>query len=247
MKLKIFKSFALIELKNSIENNIDKYMNGDFSSHFADPGNLIELNEIDINEDKFGDFIPGNTSREEVHNCLLMKDILGEITPYLARDERLWVFLTHSYLLNYSRQRWELSKKSGIDLVRHIRTHFFATDKRGIERANAASRLWWISALCSRVENVEINDLLECFLYSADVRANIIERPTTSQCLNVFSAITKKLFYDYKSGNHRIFDRRVFRVLMKELNLFGGIKLLNTMKEKDITDFIDKHISVTVS
>lgn len=245
MKLKIFKSFVLIELKNSIENNLDKYLCDDFTCYLADPGNFIELNEIDIDEDKFKKLLPGNTSRDEVYNCLVMKEILGGITPYLARDERLWVFLTHSYLLNYSRQRWELEKKSGDDLVRHIKKHFFATDKRGTERDNAASRLWWISTLCSRVEGIDLQDILECFLYRADVRANIIERPTTSQCLNVFSAITKKLSYEYKHGNYRVFERQIFRPLMEKLNLFGGIKLLNTMKEKDIADFIDNHISET--
>jgi RNA polymerase-interacting CarD/CdnL/TRCF family regulator len=88
-----------------------------------------------------------------------------------------------------------------------------------------------------------LKDVLDCLLLYADVRANIIERPTTSHCLNVFSALVKKLSAEYKKGATAIFERQLFRELMKQLNLFGGIKLLNTMKEKDINRFINKTLS----
>lgn len=242
MKLCILKMPPLLELKRSVKENLDKYLSGDFNTYFMDPANLIELDlEIDIN--RFAEFLPGKTNKDEVHNCILMSEILKEITPYMARDERLWVYLTHTYLLDYSRQRWELGKKSGNDLIRHIDSHFFASDKRGIERDNAAARLWWIAALCNRVEGVPLKDVLDCLLLYSDVRASIIERPTTSQCLNVFSALAKKLFAEYKKEKTEIFERKTFRELMKKLNLFGGIKLLDTMKECDINSFIDKTLS----
>lgn len=242
MKLHILKTSALLELKRNVTKNIDNYLTGNFNSFFADPANLIEL-DIEIDVTKFAEFLPGNTNDDEVHNCLLMLEILGNIPPDFARDERLWVYLVHTHLLEYSRQRWELKKKEDDALVKHIYTHFFAPDKRAVERDNAASRLWWIATLCNRVDGLDVKDVLECLLYQSDVRASIIERPTTSQCLNVFSVITKKLSKEYKNGNMFIFERKLFRELMKRLNLFGGIKLLNTMKEDDIIAFIDQEVS----
>ena len=67
-------------------------------------------------------------------------------------------------------------------------------------------------------------DALTCFLYASDVRANIVERPTTCQNVNVFSAILKKLDASYKSDKV-LFQRSVFRPFMKKLNLIGGVKL----------------------
>jgi len=246
MKINILKTSAVIELKRNISSNIDSYLTGNFEHFFADPARRIEL-DLEYDPTRFSEFLPGNGATEEVHNCLLMEEILGKITPYLARDERLWVYFTHTYLLEYSRVRWELDKKTGEELVKQIEIHFFAPDKRAIERDNAVSRLWWIANLCSRVQNIPLEEVLECLLLYSDVRASIIERPTTSQCLNVFSAITKKLSSEYKSGNVTIFDRRTFRDLMKKINLFGGIKLLNTMKEDDIVAFINQELAHSAS
>lgn len=242
MKMHILKTSALLDLKRNIPNNLNNYLTGNFNSFFADPANLIEL-DIEVDVAKFSGFLPGNTNDDEVHNCLLMLEVLGHIAPDFARDERLWVYLVHTYLLEYSRLRWELKKKEDDALIKHIGTHFFAPDKRAVERDNAASRLWWIATLCNRVDGLHVKDVLECLLHQSDVRASIIERPTTSQCLNVFSAITKKLSTEYKNGNMSIFERKLFRELMKQLNLFGGIKLLNTMREDDILTFIDQEVS----
>ena len=241
MKLNILKTTSLLELKYNIQANLDNYISGDFKTFFADPAKVIEL-DIDIEPSKFDKFLPGKSPKEEVHNCLLMFEMLGsKVTPYLARDERLWTYLTHTYLLEYSRERWEINKNN--EIVEHIKTHFFASDKRGIERGNAASRLWWIATLCGRVEGLPLREVLDCLLFHSDVRASIIERPTTAQCLNVFSAIIKKFHFEYGKGNEKIFERKTYRELMKKINLLGGIKLLNTMQEARIIAFIDESLA----
>ena len=113
---------------------------------------------------------------------------------------------------------------------------------RGIERDNAASRLWWLASLCHRTKGLSFEDALTCFLYQSDVRANIVERPTTSQNIHVFSAIIKKLDESYKS-NKELFERERFRSLMKELNLIGGIKLLAALPEISVLQIFDQCIA----
>ena len=73
-----------------------------------------------------------------------------------------------------------------------------------------ASRLWWMANLCNRVESLTLNEALTAFLYQTDVRANIIERPTTSQSIPVFSSIVRILYKSFQ-GDKRLFKRKIFR------------------------------------
>jgi len=236
MKLHMLKSQRVSVLRNDIENNLDKYRSGNFEFLFTDYTSSFEC-DVEIDESLFESFVPGNSNASEVANCKLILNALGNLTPYMARDERLWVYLTHSYLLDYTRKRWPIPVDNE-KAIKHIATHFFAKDKRDIDRNNAASRLWWQATLCNRVKDLKLESSLECFLEYSDVRANIIERPSTAQCINVFSAIMKKLNDSYK-GDKSLFKRETFRYLMKELNTHGGIKLLNAMEESEIMKFID--------
>ena len=195
MKLRMLKMLKVNELRSNIEMNLDLYRSGNFDFVFADYSSYFEC-AIDIQESLFDSLIPDNANASEVANCKLMLEALGELSPYMARDERMWVYLTHSCLLNYTRQRWAIPADDE-KAVKYIATHFFAKDKRAIERDNAASRLWWQATLCSRVKDLALEDSLQALLHDTDVRASIIERPTTSQCLNVFSAIMKKLHESY--------------------------------------------------
>lgn len=239
MKLRILKSAKVSELRNDISKNLRLYRSGNFSYLLSDASCYFEC-DIDINESCFVDLAPDNSNDSETKNCKIMLKALTKLTPYVARDERLWVYLTHSFLLCYARERWIIPDDDD-KAIKFIGAHFFAKDKRGIERDNAASRLWWQATLCNRVRGLSLDDSLNCLLYDTDVRANIIERPTTAQCLNVFTAIVKKLHKSYISDKS-IYNRGMFRALMKKLNLYGGFKLLNAMDESEIMRFIDHEI-----
>jgi hypothetical protein len=67
----------------------------------------------------------------------------------------------------------------------------------------------------------------------------MVERPTTSQNISVFSAILKKLNESYKD-DRMLFERETFRSFMKELNLVGGIKLLAALPEASINEILDE-------
>jgi hypothetical protein len=159
-------------------------------------------------------------------------EAMGELTPYLARDPRLWVYLTHTLLLTYSRNRWPIPDEKDRAII-HVRDHFFVTGARGFERDNAASRLWWMAYVCRRVSALSLEDALTCLLYQSDVRANIIERPTSTQNLLVFSYLMEKLFESFKTDK-KLFEREIFREIMKNINLQGGIKLLGALDKENI-------------
>lgn len=225
------------ELNSNILDNLDLYRSGNFDFLTEDHSVYFEIdNELDEQKTQLVDC--NSDDHKEVDCCFHLYDAMRDIPPYLARDSRLWVYLTHTLLLEYSRRRWPIPNDDE-KAVAHIRKHFFANGARGIERDNSASRLWWMANICDRVDGLNLLDALKIFLHQYDVRANIIERPTTSQSVPVFSAVIKKLEKSFKE-DQKLFEREKFRQVMKELNLQGGVKLLCALDNPEIEKIVDK-------
>src|SRR5437879_1825323 len=168
MKARYLKQTTLEELREAVADNIEVYRSGSFSYLEADFSKFFESG-FDVEEARIETFrVPDATGQYfEKHNCLVCYEALPGLTPYEARDERLWAYLTHTLLLEYTRRRWEIPVDDEA-AVGHIRKHFFAKDKRSIERDNAASRLWWMAYLCQRVPQLSLPDALQVLLYRSD-------------------------------------------------------------------------------
>lgn len=240
MKANFLKATKVKELLANIAENLDSYRKGNFDFLETDASYFFE-STLEIDMEALAKISCDKGNLREVDNCMLMYDAMGGMSHYLARDERLWIYLTHTVLLSYTRARWPIPDDDE-KAIKHIRTHFFCIGARGIERDNSASRLWWLASLCSRAGTISFEDALTCFLYQSDVRANIVERPTTSQNIHVFSAILKKLHYSYIT-NKKLFERERFRPFMKEINLIGGIRLLAALPESAISCILDECIA----
>lgn len=237
MKARLLKATKIKELIERIPDNLDLYRAGNFEFLASDPSNYIET-DLEIDAYKLSFISCSATDYKEVDNCRIIYEALQNLSAYLARDERLWIYLTHVDLLSYSRVRWAIPEDND-RAVSFIKDHFFVTGgARGIERNNAASRIWWMASLCKRINGLAFEDALTSLLYQTDVRANIIERPTTSQSIEVFSALLKKLHESYQN-DRELFEREKFRSMMKELNLKGGVRLLGALSEKEIQAILD--------
>jgi hypothetical protein len=248
VKIRFAKEVAVENLRASIGENLDRYRKGDFTHLDLDSSQHLELqveaNNAALKKLKF----PSGDEYFEVANCLAVHDYLSELTPYDARDERLWVYLSHTVFLEYGRARWPIPVDDE-EAVRHIETHFFARTNRQVERDNVASRLWWMAHLCTRLVGVNQKAALEAFLYRADVRASIIERPTVAQSTKVFSVIVKGLIQS-ATGKKALFERSTFRKVMVELNSIGGFRLLDALPEAELDkifcDVLTKRVGIAV-
>lgn len=240
MKARFFKEKYLKELETKIAENLSTYRSGNFDFEANDTSNYFEV-AFEIDDNKLKTLIPSNKNEVEVENCMLIYEAMQNLTHFHARDPRLWVYLTHTMLMPYTRSRWVIPTDD-IAAVKFIRDHFFCISNRGIERNNAASRLWWLAALCNRTQGLSLKDALTTLLYQSDVRASIIERPTTSQCLNIFSAILKRLNESYHT-DRKLFERSLIREAMKNLNLAGGVKLLGILPEPQVNALVTKFLS----
>lgn len=233
--LALFRHSAVLQLYKDIGANLSRYREGNFEFLTEDPSRLIE-SKCQIDEDRLLDVHCSPEDANEAACCLAVADGLNGVTPYLARDERVWVRLTHIELLHYSRTRWPIPNKDEAAIT-HIQKHFFARSARGIERDNAASRLWWMATVASKVEGLKAADALEALLFQSDVRANIIERPSTSQNTALLSALVIQLHKSLQS-DQALFERKRFRSLMKQLNLNGGVKLLDVLGVDDLQEMV---------
>jgi len=238
--VRFLRDRSLTELKKNIEKHLPLYRKGNFSYLETDPSQTftgpVHLDDLAIAQIKV------RKPKDELYdaeNCETLYNGLRKITPYVATDERMWAFLTHTALLPYSRARWPIPADDRAAL-KHIATHFFAPTQRQLERDNAASRLWWIGHLCSRVEGLTLRKALAVFLYKSDVRANILERPTTAQSNSIFSEILTLLAKSY-DRDKKMFERAQFRRAMVRLNGYGGYRLIdvmdNTALQKLLTQF----------
>jgi len=235
-EIQLLKSNTINHLFNSVPENLDLYRSGSFE-HLLEDSSLFIKSSFQLGEERSRDVKCTSSDFNEVGCCLAIFDSLVGVTPYLARDERLWTRLSHFEFLEYARTRWKIPPDDN-KAIKHIQTHFFARGARGIERDNAISSLWWMVSVCSKVTTLSLESSLKAFLHQSDVRANIIERPSTAQNPNVLSEIINKLHQSYM-GDKSLFEREKFRELMKKINIEGGTRLLEVVDNSVISNLID--------
>jgi len=248
MELRFFHQKNISQLSQDIEANLDVYRDSAFSfieedetlSFSLSPNMTIDLEQLKPMLDYDGKNKPATerASTDADFSALVYSSIRG-IDPSIARDPRLWTFLSHTYFLNYIRNRYPIPDETE-KAVKEIKTHFFCTnEKRSVERNNGVARLWWMAYIVSRVDELGLDDALKAFLTRTDVRANIFERPTTSQNINVLTGILKAL-HNSLSHDSALFERHVFRDFMKEINLWGGMILIGDLEQSEIDAKIEK-------
>lgn len=243
MNLHVVKRGLMAELRDKIEQNLDRYVSGTFEDILL-PEYVIPVKETEVDLDLLNKLNPKSGGEVDVENALLVYDALKGINRYLARDERLWVWLTHGPCLEYARKRWLLEGADKAKLKSQIRDHFFATGARGFERNNAIACLWWWAEIVSHYPNADLKTALQVFLHQTDVRASIIERPTSSQ--SVFPSIMNVLIEKYNSEERTTFFKRekgntaAYRRWLAEINRHGGTKFYEALPEVQITALFRK-------
>lgn len=235
--IQLFRSQTVGQLFNDVEKNLELYRTGSFNDLLHDPSLFLD-STCTANEEALKKITCTKENDNEVACCLNILVAIGGVSSYLARDERLWARLCHIELLEYARARWPIPADTA-KAVAHIKKHFFAKGARGIERDNAASRLWWMATICNKVKGLPLEQALTAFLFQTDVRANIVERPTTSQNAALLSSVVNKLHESYQ-GDKALYNREKFRSVMKNLNLEGGVRLLEVLGDKELSKLVEK-------
>jgi hypothetical protein len=238
MNLHVVKRGLMAELLDQIDNNLERYLTGTFED-ILKPEYVIAVKDTEIDIAMLSQLNPKRGGEVDVDNALVVYGALKGVNRYLARDERLWVYLTHGPCLEYARKRWLVEGADKAKLKSQIRDHFFARGQRGFERNNAIACLWWWAEIASHYPHAELKTSVQVLLHQTDVRASVIERPTSSQ--SAFPSIMNILMEKYNSEERSTFFKREkghtapYRRWLGEINRHGGTKFYEALPEHEVT------------
>lgn len=246
MNIKIMKRGLVHYLFLNVGTNLDRYLKGDFEDIIESDDFIREIKNSSYNEELLEQLDGTVGSAADATNAEIIYNAFQGLSPYMARDERIWVYLTHTKCLEFTRERWLKNISDEEKLVSSIKSHFFARGgERGFERNNALSSLWWGAYIADFYKDEPLGRTLKAFLTHTDVRASIIERPNTSFNKNTLSGIMSVLIRKYyveedEKFFSRVKNKSIYREWLKLINRYGGGRLLDSMDKKEAENIINE-------
>lgn len=219
-------------LADNVEEHLDRYLSTGFEDMEASGDWRIPLSiSADLNQ--LEELSPDRGADAEVANSLIVGHALSNLTPSLARENRIWIRLSHIEGLAYSRARW-LANIADAKLAQAIRTHFFAATWTGCRDDHAIARLWWNHQIASMLMPEDPKQALELILSRADLRANFVERPTVGARLPLAQGIIREL-----AKNDALKTSEAgFRKFMKAINAKGAGKYVEAWRAEEIDHLV---------
>lgn len=219
-------------LADNVEEHLDRYLSTGFEDMEASGDWRIPLS-VSADLDQLEELSPDRGADAEVANSLIVGRALSNLTPSLARENRIWIRLSHIEGLAYSRARW-LANIADAKLAQAIRTHFFATTWTGCRDDHAIARLWWNHQIASMLMQEDPKQALELILSRADLRANFVERPTVGARLPLAQGIIREL-----AKNDALKTSEAgFRKFMKAINAKGAGKYVEAWRAEEIDHLV---------
>jgi hypothetical protein len=219
-------------LADNIGIHLERYRDGDFLDLENEGDWRIHLS-IKADVDAFARLSTERSPEAEVANSLLVGRALRELTPSLARENRIWVRLSHIEGLVYGRSRW-LKDVSEDKLESTVRVHFFAPTWTQCRDDHALGRLWWNYQIASMLMPEDPGLALELILSRADIRLSFVERPRIGARLPLSRGILRLLAADPALRQ----SEPVFRRFMKVLNLRGAGRVFEVWDDSKIDSFL---------
>ncbi len=171
---------------------------------------------------------------QDSENCKRILQILPQLTPAQATDERLWATLCLSAYPEYVQARWPFRAEDGEKLSSHISNHWFANGVRGRMRDNAISRLWWMGYTASRIPDMSVEQVFSILFANSDYRSSLLERNSSANSLNVLVAVLRVSEAAYKAGIP--YKRTSFRKFMSRVDTLGGRSSLAALDVKALVE-----------
>ena len=220
-------------LANNVATNLDRYLAGDFYDLESGGDWRIPLS-VTADVEMLADLVHERTREAEVSNSLLVGTALSALTPALARENRVWIRLSHVEGMEYSRKRW-LENVPEAKLESSVRAHFFAPTWSRCRDDHAISRLWWNHRIASMLMPEDPGAALALILSSADIRSNFVERARIGSRIPLARSILRAL----ASTEGLRQSESAFRKFMKLINLKGAGRVFEVWEAHRIDAFVD--------
>ena len=221
-------------LSDNVAEHLDRYMVSGFGDLEAEGDWRIPLS-VQVDLELLSGLMPERGQEAEVRNSMLVGRALAKLTPSLARENRIWIRLSHIEGIEYSRRRW-VADVPEAKLAQAVRVHFFAPTWTGCRDDHAISRLWWNHRIASMLMPEAPEDAMTLMLSTADIRANFIERPRVGTRLPLARGIIGEL----RDNEPLRTSEFRFRQFMKLLNAQGAGQYVEVWSAQKINEFVRK-------
>lgn len=221
-------------LSDNIQEHLERYTESGFEDLESGGDWRIPLS-VDVDLKPLKELIPDKGRDAEVQNSMLVGRALASLTPSLARENRIWIRLSHIEGIAYARERW-LRNVPQEKMAQAIRIHFFAPTWTQCRDDHALSRLWWSHHIASSIQPDDPEQALRLILSTADIRSSLIERARVGTRLPLAKAILRRLERDAQLAA----SESAFRSFMKALNIRAAGAQLEIWEEDRIDRFIDQ-------
>jgi hypothetical protein len=222
------------DLKNNIAENLIRYKEGDFLDLEAAGDWRIPLS-FDADLDGLKDLAAEGGSENEIQNSIIVGYALRRLTPTLARENRVWIRLSHVECLEYSRKRWLQANMDDEKLAKDVSKHFFAPTLTGCRDDHAISRLWWNHHIAKQIMPDNPARALKKILALADIRQGLVERPGIGARPILGRGIIRLL-----EKEDRLVEGKLFGQFMKKMNLTGAGIAFEVWDDSKIDQFLEK-------
>lgn len=236
MELKLIKQEDMDRLIANINSNIENgnyYKDKSWLNEWLGESELIDLG-ITIPNITLIPPIKKSTDTD-FENAKLLYNSLKDISIDLAIDNRFWCYLSHTIFWEYITKRWSLDELEGKKLKTRIMDRYLM--KNSGDKAllrNQISRLWWMAYTTYDESLKNPYEYTEFLLNNSDFQVGLMER-AFSRNTNLTRGIVKAVKTYSEEYNYP--NNSKLRILLKELNGLGGVKVLDLLDEDYIYNF----------
>ena len=233
MKLSFFSEKFVARLRDTAASNVSRYgADGVWLDEFARGERYVhESNHVVAPPPSL--VVSGDLARDDAENSIRVFEWLKELTPAIAMEERLWAQLTHGVFADYMRARWPVDNEKAVRRRYLFEGHSFASLAR-----NGVSRLWWAGYLTCDRQRPEPYELTKMLFMRQDIQVSLLER-AIGKCHVVRTGVLEFLRDNSAWLSEKSFGRRI-QILLKELNLLGGVAMLDALPPSEIHHFLKR-------
>ena len=240
MSIRCFTEEAQEKLIANIDVNIanGNYFRNDswveeffYGEEFSFDSNLdIELPDlIELAEDE-------TNTKYDFENSKILFLAFKDLDFEQVTNPKIWNYMIHTKYWSYITKRWPISKESEIKSIKStLNDRYFSKVGSGkVLLRNGLTGLWWLSY--TSYDETEEDKFIHTkrLLNTADFHVQLMERSFSRNkdfVLNFMRALRK---YEIENREGEFITMRQHRELFKEINLIGGIKVLDTLDKEDL-------------
>lgn len=239
-RLKYMRLSALTTLQDEVPNTLPLYeKKTPFVDGFFGKSNYALESKLEISSHLKLEEPRGKQDLRDFENTRIIYEAFKHLTPLQASDARLWTYLTHVTFWEHMRRRWPVEEKKPEEQINYVKAHYFVeTQASRMLIRNGLANLWWYGYLTYDSDREDPYALTRVLLSKLDVASSLLER-TLGRNRNVLHACLEVVM-----EHPDIAKRDLIRALVRELNFYGGVSILDHLAKAEIKDLATKRFEI---